>query len=271
MALSALQLRVCRLLAEQRRKAGVSYVAGGVALGEALRSARISRDVDLFHDDEEALRSSWHADRTTLVGSGLPPRVVRELPGFVEAVLSDGSETVVVQWARDSAFRFLPLVEHEELGLTLHPLDLATNKVLAAVGRLEVRDWVDLIESCEKLQPLGCLAWAACAKDPGFSPSSILEQCARTGRYSQAEVDTLAFWGERPDAADLGRRFRGMLDAAREIVAALPTAEVGTLVLDARGEPFRGDPTQARTAMGLGALRFHRGCLRGAWPTVRPR
>lgn len=253
MALSALQLRVCRLLAEQRR------------------SARISRDVDLFHDDEEALRSSWQADRATLADAGLPPSVLREMRGFVEAELSDGSAKVVVQWARDSAFRFLPLVEHADLGLTLHPLDLATNKVLAAVGRLEVRDWVDLIESCEKLQPLGCLAWAACAKDPGFSPASIVEHCARTGRYSQAEVDSLAFAGERPDAADLGRRFRGLLDSARAVVAALPPAEAGTLVLDARGEPFRGDPRETRSAVERGELRFHRGCLRGAWPTVRPR
>ena len=27
-----------------------------------------------------------------------------------------------------------PLLEHEQLGLTLHPFDLATNKVLALVG-----------------------------------------------------------------------------------------------------------------------------------------
>ena len=36
------------------------------------------------------------------------------------------------------SFRFFPLVEHEELGLTLHPFGLATNKVLALIGRLEV-------------------------------------------------------------------------------------------------------------------------------------
>lgn len=36
-------------------------------------------------------------------------------------------------------------MEHEDLGLTLHPFDLATNKVLALVGRLEVRDWVDVL------------------------------------------------------------------------------------------------------------------------------
>jgi hypothetical protein len=31
------------------------------------------------------------------------------------------------------------LVEHDGLGLTLHPFDLATNKVLALVGRVRGR------------------------------------------------------------------------------------------------------------------------------------
>jgi hypothetical protein len=45
-----------------------------------------------------------------------------------------------MEWARDSAFRFFPLVENSELGLVLHPFDLAVNKVLALVGRGEARD-----------------------------------------------------------------------------------------------------------------------------------
>jgi hypothetical protein len=43
-----------------------------------------------------------------------------------------------------------------------------TNKLLALVGRVEVRDWIDIIESSERIQPLGYLAWAACGKDPGY-------------------------------------------------------------------------------------------------------
>ncbi len=65
----------------------------------------------------------------------------------------------------------------------LHPFDLATNKVLALAGQLEPRDWVDVILSGERLQPLGYLAWAACGKDPGFNPAAILEHAARASRY----------------------------------------------------------------------------------------
>jgi hypothetical protein len=34
MALTALQQRICRILAEARKRSGESYVAGGVALNE---------------------------------------------------------------------------------------------------------------------------------------------------------------------------------------------------------------------------------------------
>ena len=31
------------------------------------------------------------------------------------------------------------------MGLVLHPLDLATNKILAMAGRMEPRDWIDVL------------------------------------------------------------------------------------------------------------------------------
>src|SRR5262245_44561303 len=33
-------------------------------------------------------------------------------------------------------YRFFPLLEHPDFGLTLHPFDLASNKVLGLAGRL---------------------------------------------------------------------------------------------------------------------------------------
>ncbi len=73
-----------------------------------------------------------------------------------------------------------PLVEHEDFGLTLHPYDLATNKVLAMVGRLEARDWIDVISAHERVQHLGLLLWGACGKDPGFGPGAILNHARRS-------------------------------------------------------------------------------------------
>ena len=117
-------------------------MGGGVALNLLTGGHRVSRDIDLFHDTEEALDATWAADRTLLEANGFELRVVRERASFVEAMISRDEDVVLMQWVRDSAYRFFPLVAHEELGLVLHPFDLATNKVLAMVGRLEVRDWV---------------------------------------------------------------------------------------------------------------------------------
>lgn len=268
MALTDLQRRICRLLASNRIASGESYVAGGVALNEVIGAARLSRDVDLFHDTDEALEASWRADHILLEEHGFSVRVLRARTGLVEAEVADAADRARLEWARDSAFRYFPLLEHDELGLTLHPVDLAANKVLALVGRLEVRDWVDVIASDERIAPLGYLVWAASGKDPGWGPSAVIEAAARSARYSADEVAQLAFEGEAPDAGELGRSWRRILDAAREIVALLPPGEAGTCVLSLDGGLMRATPDELATALAAGHVRFHRGSIRGALPSI---
>ncbi len=269
MALTELQRTVARLLADQRIAVGESYVAGGAALNEILASPRISRALDLFHDSDAAVPAAWDADRRTLEAHGFTVLVLRERPAYVEVEVRRGRESVRLEWARDSAFRFFPLVRHDVLGLTLHPFDLATNKVLALAGRLEPRDWVDVITCDERLQPLGFLAWAAVAKDPGFSPAAILEQGARSGRYSTQELASLAFEGPPPDAGELSRQWRAMLLAAHDVVGALPPDRVGQCVLTNDLQLFSGSANDVREALAAGRLRFHSAQLKGAFPTIR--
>lgn len=268
MAVTEFQRTVCRLLADRRITSGESYVAGGVALNELLAAPRRSRDIDLFHDTAAAVQRSWEGDRQVLEARGLAITVVRERDTFVEAQVSGGAESVLMQWAYDSAFRFFPLVRHADLGLVLHPFDLATNKVLALVGRLEPRDWVDILECDARLQRLGYLAWAACGKDPGFSPLAILEEAARSSRYSAVELHALDFDGAPPDAAALSQRWHQMLDTGRALVKALPAREVGSCVLDERNELFTGNVADLRTALDRGLVRFHPGSIRGSLPRI---
>ena len=268
MALTAFQRSVCRLVANQRRESGESYVAGGVALNTVTGSGRVSRDIDLFHDTVSAVAASWEADRALLENAGYEVQVQRAREGFAEAMVIRGNEGVLMQWAADSAFRFFPLVEDEDFGLTLHPFDLATNKVLAMVGRLEVRDWVDLIYCHDRIQRLGYLAWAASGKDPGFSPDAILEQAGRSARYSAAEIAALSFAGPAPDAAILSQRWKIMLGEARQLTALLPPEETGKCVLGLEGDLFTGDVTELQKARHASALRFHEGRIRGAFPRI---
>lgn len=269
MALTSIQRAVCRLLADHRRASGESYIAGGVALTVALAAQRVSRDLDIFHDTVEAVAASWDADRRLLESAGYTVQPRRERPGFVEAEVIRDRDALTVEWVRDSAYRFFPLVEHEEFGLALHPFDLATNKVLALIGRTESRDWIDIIECHRSLQPLGYLSWAACGKDPGFTPAGILAQAARAQHYSQAEIDALAFEGHAPRADALSRSWHAALDEARSIVARLPAQRAGTAVLSKDGSLFRGNLAELVAAQAGGALQFHEGRIRGAWPQVR--
>jgi hypothetical protein len=200
-------------------------------------------------------------------GFGVEP--VRERPGFVEAVVSGEHQQFVVEWTRDSAFRFFPLVEDDDLGLMLHPFDLATNKVLALVGRLEARDWVDVIACHERLQPLAYLAWAASGKDPAFTPLGILEHAARSGRYRDEELAILEFEGPAPPAAALAQRWHGALDAARGLIERLPPAHVGEAVLTSAGGLFTGGIADVERAVAHDEIVFHPGRIGGALPRIR--
>jgi hypothetical protein len=266
MALTEIQRNICRLIAENRISSGESYVAGAAALNELIQAPRVSRDVDLFHDTEQALQNSWDADRLLLQEHGFQVRVLRERPSFVEAQISRGNDSVLMQWARDSAYRFFPLLQHKELGLVLHPFDLATNKVLALVGRLEVRDWVDVIECNERIQPFAYLTWAACGKDPGFSPDAILEHAGRSGRYSAEEVLELSFEGESPDPTALSKRWHSILGEAKIIIEMLPPEELGKCVLSPDGTLYRGDLSKSKNDRGH--LLYHSGSIRGALPRI---
>jgi hypothetical protein len=267
MAYTEFQASILRALAETRAATGESYVAGGVALNTLIKSSRISRDIDLFHDTETALRRSWLSDREALVGSGYDLVVVREAPSFVEAIVSQGKSRTTLQWARDSALRFFPLIEDDVIGLTLHPFDLATNKVLAMAGRLEVRDWIDLLSCDRALQPLGYLVWAACSKDPGYNPQSLLSMVRRQ-HYSQQEIDSLDFDGVAPSAAELGSQWHEAQDSAAEIVRLLPPDKTGMCVLRPDLELFRGTHVELEDALRHGGLEFHAGRIGGAWPRV---
>ncbi len=268
MALTPFQRGVCRLLAAHRNSQSGSYVAGGVALNETLAAPRMSRDIDLFHDTLEALEATWQADRELLQSHGYIIEILRERSGFVEAVVRKENESVEMQWLRDSAFRFFPLLVHPEFGLTLHPFDLATNKILALIGRVEVRDWIDALTCHHKVAPLGLLAWAACGKDEGWNPLLIIEEAVRTSSYSREEILELDWGGQPPDFVALKSQWREAIADAKYLIELLPPEETGRAVMNSQGVPFRGNSAQLKNALDNGELNFHQGHIGGAWPEL---
>ena len=143
MPLTDFQSTLARLLSENRTFD--SYLAGGAAILIEPNTMRYSRDLDYFHDSETRVAEAFTADRELLDAEGYSIDVDLNQPGFVRAIVSKENDVTKVEWARDSDWRFMPTVRDDRVGFTLHPVDLAVNKVLALAGRDEPRDVLDTL------------------------------------------------------------------------------------------------------------------------------
>lgn len=223
------------------------YLAGGAAMHFAPNSVRYSDDLDFFHDSEERVAEAFAADRTHLEGAGYEVDVALSLPGFVRAVVRRGEDATRVDWAHDSAWRFMPLVREPLGGYLLHPVDLAVNKVLTLAGRDEPRDFVDMLFVHERVLPLAGLCWAAVGKDPGFTPLSLLELLKRRGRYRPEDIERLQL-AEPFDLTDAKTTWLAALAEAEAFARARPPEESGCLYYATREERFVLPRTEATLA-----------------------
>lgn len=180
MPLTAFQAAIAELLAVNRT--ADSYLAGGAAMHIEPNSKRYSNDLDYFHDSEERVATAFADDGKLLRMTGYEVETLLQQPGFVRALVRKGDGTTKVEWAHDSAWRFLPTIRTPQSGFQLSPIDLAINKLLALVGRDEPRDYLDIHDAIRDL-PLGALCWAASGKDPGFTPAMLLDLLRRRGKY----------------------------------------------------------------------------------------
>ena len=255
MPLSKIQGEILSLLAAHRDPE--SYVAGASALN--WDGPRYSEDIDVFHDLEEAVARAADADAALLAGKGFDLQWLRREPGLHSLVARRGGESTKLEWARDSDFRFFPTIKDALFGYRLHVFDLAANKVLAAAGRREPRDVLDLLTIHERHVPLGAVIWAAVAKDPGYSPESLIAEVRRNARYRADDYADLALT-EPVDAAHVARRLRQILDEADAFVRAMPIGKEGLAFLQ-DGRPVQPDPEN------LAAYVPHAGRRRGHWPS----
>lgn len=267
MAVTPFQVGILRLIARKRIDGGETYVAGGLALNHQLRCSRVSADINVFSDTYEAMVSAADLDCALLRENGYAVRIVRERTSIVEVVVSRDGNATDIQWVRDSAHRFFPLINDPLLGATLHPFDLATNKLLALAGRSVPRDWVDTVSCAGLVQPLGLLAWAASGKDPGLSPRYVLDMAART-RYAQSEIDVAVNTAETVDVAALSRKWHLMIEEGRRLITALPAEHVGKAVLNKDGTLFSGSFAELAKDVESGSVMFHAGRICGAWPQI---
>jgi hypothetical protein len=85
--------------------------------------------------------------------------------------------------------------------------------------------------------PLAALVWAAAAKDPGFTPQSLLELLKRRGRYRPADFERLQL--TRPfDLVEAKTTWLAALADAETFVRARPSEELGCLYYSAARQRF---------------------------------
>jgi len=253
--LSKIQADVLRLLAAHRDPE--SYVGGSTPLNRD--SPRYSGDIDIFHDREERVAIAAEQDRALLEEHGYGLQWIRREPAIYSLSAAREGESTKLEWVADSDFRFFPTVRDETFGYILHPVDLATNKVMAAADRREVRDVVDVVTVHETILPLGAVIWAAVEKSPGFTPEGLIAEIRRNSHYPAAEWRALATSEPLDPAAVLGR-LRSALSDAESFVASMPSDKVGLLFLE-DGRAVQPDPGR------LGEYQIHVGQRRGHWPT----
>jgi len=243
--LTDFQAGLARLLSGNRSED--SYLAGGAALLLEPNTTRFSRDLDYFHDSEARVAEAFAADRAVLAETGFAVEMELQQPGYVRAIVRRKGEATKVEWARDSTWRFLPPVRDPRVGFVLHSVDLAINKVLALAGRDEPRDVVDTLDLHRHLLGLGPLVWAACGKDPGFTPLSLLELLRRRGRLRAEDLARLDL-AQPLDLVETKAAWLAALDAVEPFAASRPPEELGCLYYSAAARAFV-DPRDAADAV----------------------
>jgi hypothetical protein len=253
--LARIQSDILRLLAAHRDPE--SYVAGSSPLN--VDAPRYSADIDVFHDREERVARAAAEDSAVLQAAGYDLQWLRREPAMYAVVAGKDGETTRLEWVVDADYRFFPTMQDETFGYVLHPVDLATNKVMAAAGRREPRDVVDLLMIHDRILPVGAVVWAAVGKSLGFTPEALIDQIRRLGHYTEADFRRVA--SDPPvDPAATMTRLRQVLDDADAFVARMPTDKAGLLFLQA-GHVVQPDPDR------LDAYQTHAGRRRGQWPS----
>jgi hypothetical protein len=263
MPVTPFQHEVLGVIAANRNE--LSHFAGGMVLHTDPGSARYSHDFDIFHEAAEDVARCSDADVATLRAAGYEVSLIRgdwsQPSTFRKARVVRGDGHVEIDWAADSAFRFFPVEKDPLLGCRLHLFDIATNKALALCARTETRDYVDIVE-LHRIYPLPAIVWAACGKDPGFSPLHLLKMMRRFARIDPVKLGEIQARHLDPQA--LKRAWIEMSDEADAKITRLadtqPDTPIGVAFVDAAGKPgWPGDTP---------GLTIHHPGIRGCLPRV---
>ncbi len=176
---------------------GQFYLTGGTALSEYYLGHRISYDIDLFTSVDGLILPVSHQLENLSRLHNLIIQPVRRLATYVEFLITHEQETLKVDLALDSPFRFESTVSCATGFFVNNFTDLCVDKLLAYYGRSEPRDAVDLFFILQE-QSAELLLNLAREKDPGFDLywfSIALNRCQQfPDEGDRWPVDMLVEW-----------------------------------------------------------------------------
>lgn len=255
--------QISMLAVLMRGRSPDSVCAGGTVLHR--HGYRLSSDQDIFHASGTNLAKVADSDVKALQEAGFAVEVGKVREGLYEAVVAkEGEGFTKVQWVESGSWNFFMPVPDEQFGWRLHMADLAINKVLAAGGRRQVRDYVDLCLIHRHIMPLWLAIWAAPGKDESWSPESLAEKIARTNGFRQEEVDEGVLATIELSASDIGSTVREAIEEAREVFRSLPDEHAGKLFVGENGELVTDIAAISHGASGIRPLEATQG---GTWPS----
>jgi hypothetical protein len=171
--LSALQGRLLALLA------GIEppwTLGGGAALAAVHTLHRQTRDLDLFWNGRRKLEGLAETVKGQLTAAGLEVEVLQTEPAFARLRVSEQEETVVLDLIAEPSPSVEPPGQVDVGGVTIYVAtshELLVEKMCALLGRLELRDLIDVKVLLESGGDLGRALSDAPRKDAGFSPLAV--------------------------------------------------------------------------------------------------
>ncbi len=240
-----------------------SVFAGGSLLQKD--AFRLSEDHDIFHPSGTNVVAIARRDLIALRNAGFTVDASTPYPGLVEAKIGMPEQGfTLVQWVESGSWNFFSPVPDREFGWRLHMADLSVNKALAAGGRRQIRDYVDLMLVHEHIMPLWHAIWASPGKDEGWSPLSLAEKIAASNGFKQSEVDNSIASIIPISASELSKTIKAAVEECREVFPNLPGHLAGRLFVDANGGLINDWKMIAADPGSITTLEVREG---GTWPS----
>lgn len=241
----------------------LSVFAGGTVIHQ--HAFRLSFDQDIFHGLDSDVTSAMKRDVAALRDAGFAVQVEQPIEGLVNAIVGREQQGFTkLQWVNAGSWNFFSPVRDPEFGYRLHMADLAINKALAAGGRKQVRDYVDLFLIHQHILPLWVVLWAAPGKDPSWSPYSLVEKIALKSGFRQQDFDEEIVSTIDLSAALVGKTIREALEDADRIFQQLPKQTAGNLFVTRDGGVISDIDMITANSPDIQLLAAAKG---GAWPS----